>query len=84
MRSPRPQNRKPTGAASRIAERKIAQHLATTPHELAVTRFEQGLICAAAGATAIVRSALASDSGSEDEAPASAVSIAARSPDSSR
>jgi len=48
MRSPRPQNRKPTRAAAKIAEPKIARHLATTPHELAVTRFEQGLICAAA------------------------------------
>src|SRR5580704_18780849 len=45
MRSPRRQNRKSTRAA---AEPKIAQHLATTPHEFAVTRFEQGLICAAA------------------------------------
>jgi len=48
MRSPRPQNRKPTRGAPKIAEPKIARHLATTPHELAVTRFEQGLICAAA------------------------------------
>jgi predicted MarR family transcription regulator len=48
MRSPRRQNRKPTRAAPKIAEPKIARHLATTPHELAVTRFEQGLICAAA------------------------------------
>jgi predicted MarR family transcription regulator len=48
MRSPRRQNRKPTRAAPKIAEPKIARHLATTPHEFAVTRFEQGLICAAA------------------------------------
>ena len=48
MRSPRPQNRKPTRAAPKIAEPKIAQHLATTPHEFTVTRFEQGLICASA------------------------------------
>jgi len=47
MRSPRPQNRKPRRAA-KIAEGKIARHLATTPHEFAVTTFEQGLICAAA------------------------------------
>ena len=48
MRSPRPQNYKPTRAAPKIAKPKIAQHLAKTPHEFAVTRFEQGLICAAA------------------------------------
>ena len=48
MRSPRPQNRKPIRAAAKIAEPRIARHLATTPHEFAVTRFEQGLICAAA------------------------------------
>jgi predicted MarR family transcription regulator len=48
MRSPRRQNRQPTRAAPKIAEPKIARHLATTPHEFAVTRFEQGLICAAA------------------------------------
>jgi predicted MarR family transcription regulator len=48
MRHPRPPNRKPTRAAAKIAEPKIARHLATTPHEVAVTRFEQGVICAAA------------------------------------
>ena len=48
MRSPRPQNRKPTGAAPTTAAPKIARHLAATPHEFAITRFEQGLICAAA------------------------------------
>jgi len=48
MRPPRPPNRRPTRAAAKIAEPKIAWHLATTPHEFAVTRFEQGLICAAA------------------------------------
>ena len=48
MRSPPPQNRRPTRAAAKTAEPKIARHLATTPHEFAVTRFEQGLICAAA------------------------------------
>jgi predicted MarR family transcription regulator len=39
---PRPQsksNKRPT---------KVASHLSTTPHEFAVTQFEQGLICAAA------------------------------------
>ena len=41
-------NRKPGSAVAKAAEAKIAQHLATTPHEFAVTRFEQGLICAAA------------------------------------
>jgi predicted MarR family transcription regulator len=48
MRPPRPPNRKPTRAAPKSAEPKIARHLAPTPHEFAVTRFEQGLICAAA------------------------------------
>ena len=48
MRSPRRQSRKPKRAAAKIAEPKVARHLATTPHEVAVTRFEQGLICAAA------------------------------------
>jgi predicted MarR family transcription regulator len=48
MRSPRPQNRKPPRAPAKAAEPKVARHLATTPHEFAVTRFEQGLICAAA------------------------------------
>ncbi|MBV9426664.1 MAG: winged helix DNA-binding protein [Bradyrhizobiaceae bacterium] len=48
MRSPRPQSRKPPGAAPRAAEPKVARHLAATPHEFTVTRFEQGLICAAA------------------------------------
>jgi predicted MarR family transcription regulator len=48
MRSPRRQNRTPKRAAPLVAEPKIARHLAATPHEFAVTRFEQGLICAAA------------------------------------
>jgi len=48
MRSPRPPKRKPPRAAPKTAEPRIARHLATTPHEFAVTRFEQGLICAAA------------------------------------
>jgi predicted MarR family transcription regulator len=48
MRAPPPHNRKRAGAAAKIAAPKIARHLAATPHEFAVTRFEQGLICAAA------------------------------------
>jgi predicted MarR family transcription regulator len=47
MRPAPPQNRK-SGSAVRKVEAKIAEHLATNPHEFAVTRFEQGLICAAA------------------------------------
>jgi len=44
MRSPpRSQPRKRAPAAA-----KVAAHLATSPHEFVVTRFEQGLICAAA------------------------------------
>ena len=44
MRSPpRSQPRKRAPAAA-----KVASHLAASPHELVVTRFEQGLICAAA------------------------------------
>lgn len=48
MRPPRPKKRKPGSAVAKVSEAKIAQHLATTPHEFAVTRFEQGLICATA------------------------------------
>jgi predicted MarR family transcription regulator len=48
MRPARPQNRKSGSAVRKVPEAKIAQHLATNPHEFAVTRFEQGLICAAA------------------------------------
>src|SRR5215831_13013316 len=43
MRPSRPQSRKRSPAAA-----KVAAHLAANPHEFAVTRFEQGLICAAA------------------------------------
>ena len=37
------QSRKPTKPATKVAE-----HLAVTPHEFAITQLEQGLICAAA------------------------------------
>jgi len=44
MRTPtRPQTRKRAAAPA-----KVAAHLAASPHEFAITRFEQGLICAAA------------------------------------
>jgi predicted MarR family transcription regulator len=43
MRPSRPQPRKRLAGAA-----KVAAHLAANPHEFAVTRFEQGLICAAA------------------------------------
>lgn len=45
--SARPQSRNRKSAA-KTAPDKVAVHLAVTPHELAVTQFEQGLICAAA------------------------------------
>ncbi|MBV9235706.1 MAG: hypothetical protein JOZ94_07725, partial [Xanthobacteraceae bacterium] len=48
MRPSPAKNRKPASAVPKTVEAKIAEHLATTPHEFAVTRFEQGLICAAA------------------------------------
>jgi predicted MarR family transcription regulator len=39
---------RPHGRKRAPAPAKVAAHLATSPHEFAVTRFEQGLICAAA------------------------------------
>src|SRR6201994_1052269 len=48
MRPSPAKNRKPGSTVRKAPEARIAQHLATTPHEFAVTRFEQGLICAAA------------------------------------
>jgi predicted MarR family transcription regulator len=49
--SQQPQRRtpKPAEPVPKLAPKsKVAEHLSATPHELTVTQFEQGLICAAA------------------------------------